>query len=78
MVFFYKDYLKDDETKDKNWNLYINTIINGKFSQEQVQISSKEDKYFIYPYIAKEGYILLNEFNKKDKYNQIRLEKLNY
>ncbi len=78
VVFFYRDFQKDDETKDKNWILFINTLINGKFNQEQVKISSKDDKFFILPYVAKEGYILLREFNKKDKYNQIRLEKLNY
>lgn len=77
IVFYYRDYQKD-ENKDKNWNLFINTIINGKFNQEKIQISSKQDKYLIYPYPAKDGYILFFEYNKKDKYNQIRLEKLNY
>lgn len=77
LVFFYRDYQKDDETKERNWNLFINTYINGKFKQEMVPISSKEN-FLIIPYVAKEGYILLNEYNKKAKYNQIRLERLNY
>jgi hypothetical protein len=77
LVFFYRDYQKDDETKDKNWNLFINTMINGEFKQESIPISSKEE-YFIYPYIAKEGYIMLQEFNVKGKYNKVRLERLNY
>lgn len=77
LVFFYRDYQKDDETKDKNWNLFINTFIDGKFKQEMIPISAKED-YFILPYVAKEGYILLQELNKKAKYNMIRLERLNY
>ncbi len=76
VVFFYRDYEKDTKTKDKNWNLYINTIIDGKFNQESIQISS--DSNFIYPSLAKEGYILLREFNENDKYDQIRLERLNY
>ena len=76
VVFFYKDRQKDDETKEKNWNLFINTLIEGKFNQEIVPISSKEN--IIYPYVAKEGFILLQEFNKKDKYNNVRLERLNY
>ena len=76
VAFFFKDRQKDDETKEKNWNLFINTLIGGKFNQEIVPISSKEN--IIYPYIAKEGYILLQEFNKKDKYNNVRLERLNY
>jgi hypothetical protein len=78
VVFFYKDFQKDDETKDKNWILFINTLINGKFNQEQITISSKNDKYTTIPYVAKEGYILLREYNDIEKYNQIRLERLNY
>jgi hypothetical protein len=77
LVFFYRDYQKDDETKNKNWNLFINTLIDGKFNQEMIPISSKKN-FFIFPYVAKEGYILLQEFNTKEKYNQIRLERLNY
>ena len=77
LVFFYRDYQKNEETKDRNWNLFINTLIDGKFKQQIIPISSR--KYFlIFPYIAKEGYILLQEFNKEAKYNQIRLERLNY
>lgn len=78
VVFFYKDFQKDDESKDKNWILFINTLQNGVFKKDQTIISSKNDKFTIYPYVAKEGYILLREYNQKDKYNQIRLEKLNY
>lgn len=77
VVFFYRDYQKDKETKEKNWNLFINTLIGGEFRQEQVPISQK-DNFFVSPYVAKQGYILLHEYNKKDKYNQVRLERLNY
>lgn len=76
VVFFYRDNQKDENTKERNWNLFINTLIDGKFNQEQIPISSKEN--IIYPYVAKEGYILMQEYNQKSKYNQIRLEKLNY
>lgn len=75
VAFFYRDYQKDEDG-DRNWNLFINTIKNGVFSQEKIKISSKENS--IFPYIAKEGYILLREYNKKAEYNGIRLEKLNY
>lgn len=78
IAFFYTDKRKDDETKKKNWMLGICTIIDGKFKNEEIQISSKSDKYQIIPYAAKRGYIMLREFNKKQEYNQIRLEKLNY
>lgn len=77
LVFFYRDYQKDKKTKDKNWKLFINTYIHGKFKQDVIPISSKNN-YLIFPYVAKDGYILLQEFNKKAKYNQIRLERLNY
>ncbi|QNM86078.1 hypothetical protein H9W90_02885 [Polaribacter pectinis] len=76
VVFFYRDYKKDEETKKKNWVLGIVTIIDGKMQQEQIPMSSEE--HFISPYIAKEGYILLREFNKDSDHDEIRLEKLNY
>jgi hypothetical protein len=77
VVFFFQNYAKDDETNKKQWFLGINTIIDGKLTQEKIPISSKK-KYVIDPAPAKEGYIMLREYNEKDKYNQIRLEKLNY
>lgn len=77
VVFFYRDLQKDENTKEKNWNLFINTLINGQFNQEKVQISEK-DNFTVIPYVAKDGYILLREFNEKEKFNKIRLERLNY
>ena len=77
VVFFYRDLQKDEKTKEKNWNLFINTLIDGQFKQEKVQISEK-DNYTVIPYVGKEGYILLREFNEKEKFNKIRLERLNY
>ena len=77
VVFFYRDLQKNEETRNKNWKLFINTLIDGKFKQEEVQISEK-DHFSIYPYVGKEGYILLREFNEKEKFNKIRLERLNY
>ena len=75
VVFFYKDLVKDENNK-KKINLYINTLIKNQFKQEIIPIATEDN--VIIPYVAKEGYILLNEINKKRKYNQIRLEKLNY
>lgn len=77
LVFFYKDYAKNAETREKNWTLFINTIIDGKFKQEKIPITEKGN-FEIAPYVAKEGYILLREFNEKEKFNKIRLERLNY
>ncbi|MBA5629621.1 DUF6770 family protein [Moheibacter lacus] len=76
VVFFFRDHKKDGETKDKNWVLGINTVINTEFKQELVPMSS--DDFFIQPIPAKEGYILLREFNKKSEFDQLRLERLNY
>lgn len=76
VVFFYNDYKKDEETKKKNWILGIVSIIDGKMNHEQIPMTS--DDYSITPYLAKEGYILLREFNKDSDYDQIRLERLNY
>ncbi len=76
VIFFFKNHKKDEETKEKNWVLGINTLIDGVFTQEIVPMSSEE--FFIAPMPAKEGYLLLREYNKDDKYNQLRLEKLNY
>jgi hypothetical protein len=56
--------------------LVINTIKNRKVFTERIPLTSSK-KYAIYPRPAKDGYIMLNEFNETDKYNQIRLEKLN-
>jgi hypothetical protein len=81
VVFFYNDVVKDPNAgifdQSATLMLGINTIIDGKLTEEKIQLSAKK-QYSIYPYPAKEGYIMLREYNEKDKYNQIRLEKLNY
>ncbi|MBB4806716.1 hypothetical protein HNP38_002012 [Chryseobacterium defluvii] len=74
MVFFYGDI--EGKNREKKWNLFINPFINGQFKQEILPLTSENN--FIIPYIAKEGYILLQEFNEKEKFNKIRLERLNY
>ena len=80
-VFFFYDVVKDPNASifstTQNLFLGINTIINGKLSEEKIPLTAKK-KYSIFPHPAKEGYIMLREYNEKDKYNQVRLEKLNY
>lgn len=77
IVFFFQD--KNNDKKDRNkWTLGINTFINGELKEEKIPMASSKEGYDITPIYAKEGYILLYEQNKKDKYNQLRLEKLNY
>ena len=79
-VFFFYDIKKDPGESlydSNNMMLGINTIQNRRLTEEKIPISAKK-KYFISPRPAKEGYIMLQEYNEKDKYNQIRLEKLNF
>lgn len=75
-VFYFQDYKKGESKKDNKWLLYIYTWVNGELKNEEFPILTQEN--VIYPYVAKEGYILLREYNKNEKYNQIRLEKLNF
>ncbi len=76
-IIFYRDYKKDSETKDRNWVLGIITYIDGEFGHQTLPITSED--FSIIPFSAKEGYVLLAEFNaKEEKYNKIRLEKINY
>ena len=60
----------------KEYELLINSIKNNAVQTEKIPLTSAK-KYAIIPRPAKEGYIMLNEYNEKDKYNQIRLERLN-
>lgn len=75
VVFFYRDYQKDKVTKNKDWVLGIVKLVDKKFDYEQIPMSS--DDFFIEPYIAKEGYIMLREYNKGSDHNTIRLERIN-
>ncbi|MBA6156539.1 hypothetical protein H3Z83_08445 [Tenacibaculum sp. S7007] len=90
VVFYYK-YFTNKKAKGKlllmgiplsvkmnarDWTLGIVTIINGEMNKEEIPMHSEE--HSIIPYVAKEGYILLREYNKDSDYDQIRLEKLNY
>lgn len=77
VAFFYQDLARDAQTNDKQWNLYINTVIDGQFKQEVVPIAKKNESV-VTPFIAKQGYILLQETSKDEKYSTIRLERLNY
>lgn len=80
IAFFTKKLVKKkldedgNKQKSKEWILGINTLIDGKFTHEEMIKSSKD--YFLNIIPAKKGYIIMNEFN--DDENSIRLEKLNY
>ena len=68
---------KKGKEHNNEYELVINTIKNNTLHTERIPITSKKN-YVIIPRPAKDGYIMLNEYNTNEKYNQIRLEKLNY
>ncbi|OJU54659.1 MAG: hypothetical protein BGN96_12830 [Bacteroidales bacterium 45-6] len=76
-VFFYSNIVQNKKEKKEDMILGIDLIADGKVSEEKIPVYSKK-KYYIEVMPAKEGYIMLREYNEKEKYNQLRLEKLNY
>ncbi len=76
-TYFFKDSTKKPNDLRSEWVLGINTYLKGQFTQERIPLTSGR-QYEIEPLPAKEGYIMLWESNEKDKYNQVRLEKLNF
>lgn len=77
VVFFYTDDKLMAKADEPRQTLGITTLTNGEITEETVPLITKK-KYYIQPMPAKEGYIMLREYNEVDKYNKIRLEKLNY
>lgn len=77
LVFYYTTEVKNPETKKKETILGINVYDGEVVQEERIPLYSPQ-KFSIIPVPAKEGYVMLNERNEKEKYNQIRLEKLNY
>lgn len=76
-IFFYRNVFNNKETDKQEVVLGINMISDGKVTEEKVPLYSKNE-YYIDVLPAKEGFIMLREYNGNAKYNQIRLEKLNY
>lgn len=74
-VTFFNNRVKKDKAYENE--LIITAIANDTIQTDRLPLTSAK-KYAIYPMPAKEGYLLLMEFNENDKYNQIRLEKLNF
>lgn len=79
-LFFYSDNEKEgiSAKRNPNWVLGIVSYIDGKFQTQKIPLTTKKGQ--INPIIAKKGYILLNETfkDKKDKDNELRLEKIDY
>lgn len=77
VVFFHRDKIEDEQTGDETTLLYINTFQDNTLVQDQFKLSSENEDFKIYPFVAKSGYILLHEFDEDEERNQIRLERLN-
>lgn len=73
-VICYRD--EKTEKGEKKSNLIISTLTDVGLKTERIPLFSKKE-FALVPIPAKEGYIMLHEYNEKAKYNQIRLERLN-
>lgn len=71
--FCYSDYEKTKEYKGSTFNSLHYT--NGKFTTDKIQLSSKASFMRIFP--AKQGYVGIYEYFKKEKKLEFRLEKMN-
>ena len=76
MVFYYTEEVKNPDTKKKELFLGIASYDGESLNKERIPLYSPK-KYSIAPFPAKKGFVMLNERNEKEEYNQIRLEKLN-
>lgn len=77
-VFFYKDNDKKDEAlsvlRSDKFTLNMITYSKGTFENQEIKLKTSEGK--IYPFKAKKGYIILQEFTDTDA--EIRLERINF
>ena len=75
-VFFYRDNEKSlgGTLASSKWIMGIVTYIDGEFNYEKISLNA--DGKRIFPYRAKNGYILLREVNTSG--TELRLEKINY
>lgn len=76
VAFFDKFIQLNPVTNKKEKYLGINKIVNGNYTYEKILLSniSKND-IDIFP--AKEGYVMFQEFNEKEKIYNVRLESIN-
>jgi hypothetical protein len=75
-VVTYVNYDREKGEKSKNVVTSIIYTPEKTFSVDKLPLNRKSTEYFVYP--GKEGYVLVNEYYKKDKRIESRLEKLNY
>jgi hypothetical protein len=72
----YINYDKEKGEKSKN---ILGTVVytpEKKFSIDKMPLDRKSTSFYVYR--AKEGYVMISEYNKKNKTLESRLEKINY
>jgi hypothetical protein len=71
--FCYSDYEKTKEYKGSTFNSLHYS--NGKFTTDKIQLTTKASSMAVFP--AKQGYVGIYEYFKKEKRIEFRLEKMN-
>ncbi len=69
----YQDWITEGKNR---WMFGTITYSEGKFNHEKIDMDSEESVLSISR--AKPGFLLVNEYNKKEKKVSLRLEKINY
>ena len=72
-VVCYSDYVRESDYKGLTFNAI--SYYDGKFSTDKINLASKSSSLRVLP--AKEGYVMIIEYYKKQKQVEVRLEKLN-
>ena len=74
----YVDYSKERDSKGDKVGTYVGTIVvdKGKSTTDKIDVRSKSSYYRVLP--AKPGYILMQEYFRKENQVKVRLERVNY
>jgi hypothetical protein len=76
---FVVSYINYDREKGEKGKNVLGSVIytpEKVFTVDKLSLNRKSTDYFVYP--AKDGYVLVSEYFKKEKRIESRLEKLNY
>lgn len=60
--------------KERKISLYLNTLLDGKLVEDKITFDAKTDKVIMLP--GKEGFLMVIEYDKRDKTLTTRLERL--
>ena len=76
---FVVNYINYDRQKGEKAKNILGSVIytpEKTFTVDKLPLTRKSTSYFVYP--AKEGYVMVSEYFKKELKVESRLEKLNY